>query len=86
MPNQSITLEHIHDSLMALPPAGLLGMHLFQTHAAVNLFPTGIAGEQLVNAVTELVAYGERCRAALGHLSHLTPIPLTSISALEFGL
>jgi hypothetical protein len=86
MPPTQLTLEQLYDSMRALAPAKLLGTKLFQTHAHAGLFPTGIAREQLVSAVTELVVYGERCRLALERLGQLTPIPLTNIPALEFGL
>jgi hypothetical protein len=82
----NFSLNDLRDSLNALPPVDLLGVRLFQTHTTVCLFPTQIARDQLVAAVAELVAYGERCRATLAHLNQLASIPLTNIPALEFGL
>jgi hypothetical protein len=39
-----------------------------------------------VDAVTEIIAYTERCAATARHLARLTPIPLTTISLVEFAL
>lgn len=81
----TLTLNAIHDCLSGLPPVDLLGMRLMQTQPVSGLFPTQVAREQLVAAVSELVAYGTRCRQALSGLRDLSSVPLTTLT-LEYGL
>lgn len=81
----TLALNAIHDCLRGLPPANLLGTRLFQAQPANGLFPTQVAREQLVTAVSELVDYGTRCRQALSGLRNLSAVPLTT-PMLEYGL
>jgi hypothetical protein len=46
----------------------------------------GIPRDQLVEAVTELIGYTERCAAASVKLAGLAPVPVTAAPVLEFGL
>lgn len=82
----NLSLMAVHDCLQAMQPLELLGMQLLQNHTPTVLMPTGIAREQLVAAVTELVDYSGRCASALRQLSDLAAIPLLTVPTLEYGL
>lgn len=82
----TITVESLRDCLAAIEPIDLLGMRLLKACPQPGLYPTDIPRETLKEAVTEITEYTGRCMAAARQLSHLTPIPLTTINILEFGL
>jgi hypothetical protein len=69
-----------------LEPADLLGMRLLAGQPHLVSAPGTIPRDQLIAAVTEIIAYTERCARAAGSLSGLRPIPLTTLSIAEFGL
>lgn len=81
-----ITVESLRDCLAAIEPVDLLGMRLLKACPQPGLYPTDIPRETLKEAVSEITAYTGRCMAAARRLSHLTPIPLTTVDILEFGL
>lgn len=83
---KSMTAGVLRDCLVAIAPVDLLGMRLLKACPQSGLYPTDIPRETLKDAVAEITDYTARCRATARHLSHLTPIPLTTIDILEFGL
>ena len=84
-----LTADSLRDCLAGLPPVDLKGMALLrECRPAGQFFPpvSAVPRATIVEAVTELVAYTERCRRALEQLMTLTPIPLTAFSIVEYGL
>lgn len=89
--NSGMTVESLRDCLAATAPVDLLGMRLLkqrleQARPQPGLYPTDLPRETLKAAVSEIVDYTGRCAAAARRLSHLAPIPLTTLACLEFGL
>lgn len=84
--NSGMTVESLRDCLAATAPVDLLGMRLLKACPQPGLYPTDLPRETLKAAVSEIVDYTGRCAAAARRLSHLAPIPLTTIPILEFGL
>ncbi|MBZ0292439.1 MAG: hypothetical protein K8L99_07700 [Anaerolineae bacterium] len=84
--NSGMTVETLRDCLAATDPVNLLGMRLLKTCPQTGLYPTDLPRETLKEAVSEIVDYTGRCTAAARRLSHLAPIPLTTLPILEFGL
>ncbi len=90
--NAGMTVETLRDCLVAAAPLDLLGMRLLQACPQPGLYPlisgtkTRFPRETLKEAVSEIVDYTGRCAAVARRLSHLAPIPLTTIEILEFGL
>lgn len=89
-----LTLESLRDCLADLPPVELKGMTLLrECRPTGQFFPQltsrpngGISREVIAEAVSEMVAYTQRCRQTAGQLARLIPIPLTTFSILEYGL
>ncbi len=81
-----MTADTLRECLAATDPVDLLGMRLLQMCPQPGLYPTDLPRETLKEAVSEIVDYTGRCAAAARRLSHLAPIPVTSIQILEFGL
>jgi hypothetical protein len=86
MAQVTITVESLRVCLAAIEPVDLLGMRLLKACPQPGLYPTDIPRETLKEAVAEITEYTGRCMAAAQRLSHLTPISLTTIDILEFGL
>lgn len=74
--------DQLYTCLSATPPLDLLGMRLLEAHPQ----PDDIPRARLKEAVCEIVDYTGRCAAAARRLSQLTPVPVTTICVLEFGL
>lgn len=88
-----LTVESLRDCLAGLPPVELKGMTLLRECRPTGQFfpqlthrPDGISREVLAEAVSEMVAYTQRCRQTAQQLTSLLPIPLTCFSILEYGL
>lgn len=79
-------VEDLRACLAAVAPVELLGMRLLTQQPHLIAVPPSIPRDLLVDAVTEIIDYTERSAAAARQLAHLTPIPLTKASVLEFGL
>ena len=77
----TFTCDDLRDCLAETPPLDLLGMQLLGEPS-----PTDIPRETLVDAVSEIVDYTENCAATARRLSHLAPIPVTTLLLAEFGL
>ena len=84
--NSGMTVKSLRDCLAATAPVGLLGMRLLKACPQPGLYPTDLPRETLKEAVSEIVDYTGRCTGAARRLSHLAPIPLTTLTCLEFGL
>ena len=78
----TMSAEQLHDCLAAVEAVDLLGLRLLRAHAR----PDDLPRETLTEAVTEIVDYTGRCAATARRLSDLTPVPLTTLELLEFGL
>ena len=83
--------------LSTVPPIDLLGMRLLQkrleqARPLTGLYPlvsgmeTHLPRETVKQAVSEIVDYTGRCATVARRLSHLAPVPVTTISILDFGL
>lgn len=81
-----VTVESLRDCLAAIAPVDLLGMRLLKACPQPGLYPADIPRETLKEAVSQIVDYTGHCVAVAQRLGHLTPIPLTTIDILEFGL
>jgi hypothetical protein len=81
----ALTHDDLRACLAATPPVELLGMTLLK-QGSPQLHPPDIPRDTLREAVTELVAYTERCTTAAQRLSNLTPIPLMNVVFAEYGL
>lgn len=79
------TIDDLHLCLADLPPVELKGMALLRACPPV-LFPGSVPREQLREAVTEIIAYTNRCQIALDRLSTLAAVPLLTVTIPEFGL
>jgi len=73
-----MTLDDLHTLLAEVPTADLLALRLLD-------YPNPDR-DTLKEAVLELVAYTDACQRAAEQLRMLTPIPLTTVDLLEFGL
>ncbi len=74
--------------LEQLPPADLLGLALlkqYQPPAPGSWFPSAVPLDQVIQATTQLVAYGAACRQAAHKLIALPPVPL-ALPILEYAL
>lgn len=72
--------------MLSVEPIDLIGIRLVQDQPLAIFGQAALPRETLVDAVTEIVAYTNRCAAAARSLTNLTPIPLLSISIVEYGL
>ena len=86
-----MTADTLRACLAATDPVDLLGMRLLQqrleqARPLTGLYPTDLPRETVKQAVSEIVDYTGRCAAVARRLSHLAPVPVTTISILDFGL
>ena len=86
MSDTRLTLENLRGCLASAAPLELQGMRLLKERPHLMTATYPIPRQQVVEAVTEIVAYTERCTAAARQLANLSPIPLLTLSLLEFGL
>lgn len=80
--------EHLRDCLASVPPVELKGMALLRERPSETGFfpPLDRPRAVIAEAVTELVAYTGRSQHAAAQVARLVPIPLTTISLLDYGL
>ena len=81
-----IGLDELRNCLVSVRPLDLKGMGLLREQPQRLSGTARVPRPQLIEAVTEIVAYTGRCASAARSLANLTPIPLLSISLGEFGL
>lgn len=82
----ALGLNDLRACLASTPRLELKAMGLLTQQPHFIAGSACIPREQLVEAVTEMVAYTGRCAAVARSLANLTPIPLLTASVLEFGL
>ncbi len=76
----------LHQCLVSITPVELQGMRLLKERPHVLATSQAIPRQQLVEAVTELIAYTDQCSAAAHKLAGIGPVPLKAVSVLEFGV
>jgi hypothetical protein len=79
-------LDDLRACLVSIAPVELKGMGLLREQPHLIAGSSRIPRPQVVEAVTEIVAYTGRCAAAARQLANLTPIPVTAIEIWEYGL
>lgn len=80
------TMDELHRCLVSIAPVDLTGMRLLKERPHFLFGSEQIPRQQLVEAVTEMIGYTDRCAAASAKLAGLPPVPLTTATVLEFGL
>ncbi len=83
---QVTALNELVSCLASTPPLDLKGMELLREQPHLISDTARIPRPQLIEAVTEIVAYTGRCAAAASSLASLTPVPILSVSIGEFGI
>ncbi|KXK49204.1 MAG: hypothetical protein UZ13_03239 [Chloroflexi bacterium OLB13] len=78
--------DDLHLCLASIAPVELQGMRLLKERPHVLSASKAIPRPQLVDAVTELIAYTDQCAAAAHKLAGIGPVPLKAVSVLEFGI
>ena len=81
-----IRLDDLRACLASVAPVELKGMRLLEAQPHLLSGTAHIPRAQLIEAVTEIVAYTERCTAAARQLEELTPIPVMRIEIWDYGL
>lgn len=79
-------LEELHACLAGIAPVELKGMGLLRAQPHLLAGTAPIPRSQLVEAVTEIVAYTGRCTAAARQLAQITPIPIRAVGIVEYVL
>jgi len=79
-------LDDLRACLASVAPVELKGMGLLREQPHLIAGSSRIPRPQLVEAVTEIVAYTGRCAAAARQLANLTSVPVLSMSVWEFGI
>jgi len=86
MSDTTLTLEDLRGCLASAESIELQGMRLLKERPHLMTASHPIPRHLVVEAVTEIVAYTERCTAAARQLANLSPIPLLTISVMEFDI
>jgi hypothetical protein len=86
MDNFSFAMNEFLSCLSSIPPLDLKGMGLLAQQPHLLGGFAQVPRPQLIEAVTEIVAYTGRCAAAARSLASLTPIPILTVSIPEFGI
>ncbi len=86
MAQVTFALNELVSCLASTPPLDLKGMGLLREQPHLISGTARIPRPQLIEAVTEIVAYTGRCAAAARNLATLTPVPILSVSIGEFGI
>jgi hypothetical protein len=81
-----LTFDMLRGCLPDLSPLELKGMGLLREQPRLITGAATVPRAQIVEAVTEIIAYTGRCAAAARGLASLTPIPLMNAIVWEFGL
>jgi hypothetical protein len=79
-------LDELRNCLLSAAPLELKGMGLLREQPHLIAGFASVPRPQIIEAVTEMVAYTGRCAAAVRSLTHLMPIPLTNAFVWEFGI
>lgn len=86
MDNFSGALNELMSCIASTAPLELKGMGLLREQPRLIAGFASVPRAQIVEAVTEIVAYTGRCAAAARSLASLTPIPLMNALVWEFGI
>jgi hypothetical protein len=86
MSGTSMTLDALRTCIASTAPLELKGMGLLREQPHLITGAATVPRAQIVEAVTEIVAYTGRCAAAARSLANLTPIPLMNAVLWEFGI
>ena len=79
-------LDELHSCLVSVPPLDLKGMRLLREQPQLLSGTARVPRPQLIEAVTEIVAYTGRCAAAARSLANLTPVAICHHIVVEYGL
>ena len=82
----SFTMDDLYRCLTSIAPVELEGMRLLKERPHFLFGSQQIPRQQLVEAVTELIGYTDRCAAASAKLAGLGPVPLTAATVPELGI
>lgn len=85
MDNFSGALNELTSCIASAAPLELKGMGLLREQPRLIAGFASLPRAQIVEAVTEIVAYSGRCAAAARSLASLTPVPLMNAIVWEFG-
>lgn len=86
MDNFSGALNELMSCIASTAPLELKGMGLLREQPRLIAGFASVPRAQIVEAVTEIVAYTGRCAAAARSLASLTPILLMNALVWEFGI
>jgi hypothetical protein len=86
MDNVSFPLNELMSCIASAAPVELKGMGLLRAQPHLLAGTAPIPRSQLVEAVTEIVAYTGRCAAAARQLAQLTPVPIRAVGIVEYVL
>jgi hypothetical protein len=86
MDSVSFALNELVSCLASTPPLELKGMGLLREQPHLISGTARIPRPQLIEAVTEIIAYTGRCAEVARSLANLTPVPLMNAVVWEFGL
>ncbi|MBE2268357.1 MAG: hypothetical protein IAE80_09005 [Anaerolinea sp.] len=86
MSGTTIGLDELRTCILSAAPLELKGMGLLREQPRLIAGFASVPRAQIVEAVTEIVAYTERCAAAARSLANLTPVPLMNAIVWEFGI
>jgi hypothetical protein len=80
-----LTHDDLRVCLAAAAPVELLGMTLLR-QGSPHLLSADIPRDVLKEAVTEIIAYTQRCTAVAHRLRDLSPIPLMNLTFAGYAL
>jgi hypothetical protein len=86
MSGTSMTLDALRDCIASALPLELKGMGLLREQPHLITGAATVPRAQIVEAVTEIIAYTGRCTAVARNVANLTPVPLLNALVWEFGL
>jgi hypothetical protein len=86
MSGTSMTLDVLRTCIASAAPVELKGMGLLREQPRLITGATTVPRAQVVEAVTEIIAYTGRCADIARSLANLTPVPLMNAIAWEFGI
>lgn len=76
----------LRECLLDIEQVELKAMRLLQGQPQLTTGGGQVPRDQLIDAVTEIVEYTNRCANAAHQLADLAPMPILTVSMMEFGL
>jgi hypothetical protein len=86
MDNVSFPLNELMSCIASAAPLELKGMGLLREQPRLIAGFASVPRAQVVEVVTEIVAYTGRCAAAARQLAQLTPVPIRAVGIVEYVL